>query len=78
MIRYFEVFGFDGDAPDYFGFMDTVTDCIIELDGCQFFGDYKDFLDYLGTSDANAKTKALLDGLIPDHMKFASQVEREP
>lgn len=44
MIRFFEVLGLD-DEPEYFGFMDTGTDRILEFEGEQFFLDYRDFED---------------------------------
>lgn len=68
MIRFFEVLGL-GDEPEYFGFMDTGTDRIVEIDGAQVFGDLKDFQDYLSTSGFPPGYRDRLCRLIPEHWR---------
>lgn len=66
MIRYFEVLG-PFDEVEYFGFLDTTDDRIVQLGREQVFCDYADFkmcaegLTWTGR----------LDVLIPDRVKQA-------
>lgn len=73
MIRYFEVFGLNREI-DYFGFMDTISDRIIELDGAQFFDSYQDFSDHLRASRLTKSQSDRLDVLIPEHIKRDREV----
>lgn len=63
MIRYFEVVR--DDEVEYFGFMDTGVDRIVEFDGDQFFGDYGHFAMY-----QNCPMWARCDALVPRRMKM--------
>lgn len=66
MIRYFEVLGLF-DEVEYFGFMDTSTDRIVELRGEQVFTDYADFKQ----CSEGMTWASRLDGLIPGRVKQA-------
>jgi hypothetical protein len=63
VIRYFEVLGLNDDV-EYFGFVDTVTTRVIEIEGEQLMCDYEDFL-----SRQSHPQWGRLNGLIPERMK---------
>lgn len=63
MVRYFEVRGLY-DKVEYFGFMDTSIDRVIEFDGEQFFLDYMQF-----TESVSVTWLQRLDELIPERVK---------
>lgn len=63
MVRYFEVLG-HGDEVEYFGFMSTVDDRIVELEHTQFFCDYADFCTY-----RNDPRWERLHALVPQRVK---------
>lgn len=65
MMRYFEVLG-PFDEVEYFGFMDTNIDRIVEFDEEQFFGDYAEFKLY-----SNCDDWVRCERLIPERVKQA-------
>lgn len=73
MIRYFEVLGLSYEV-EYFGFMDTVVDRIVEIGGEQFFCSYNDFLD--SASLLSKSDQDRLDRLVPHRIKQG--IEADP
>ena len=71
MIRWFGVRGLEVDGVDLesFGFVDTVTDRVVEIGDRQLFCDYKDFLDAIEDEKWDEVRKNRFCRLIPTALR---------